>query len=227
MPNNGRIGELEETIARAYTRTANLRALPFKIGCPEVIENSRAIFERLIAPQVRNSLSTDIQVLSSQFEEPMTQKDSTQESVLAPELRLAFIRAGMSTISQAKFLSHLTINGLTYATSSKHAGNSCALISFPGSQQLVPCQIAYILQLEVGPNVKIYLGVRRHKPANISRDPYLRYAALRAKIWDSAFELVEIVETSSIRSHFACLPLKLQGNDLVVVMSLSRVILVD
>ncbi|PPQ82950.1 LOW QUALITY PROTEIN: hypothetical protein CVT26_005423, partial [Gymnopilus dilepis] len=227
MPNNGRIGELEETIAHAYTRAANLRTLPSRIGCPQVIENSRSILEHLIASQARNSLSTDIQALSDQFKGPTAQLKCLQSSVFTPELRSAFVRAGIPIETRAQSLSHLTINGLTYATSSKHAGNSCALVLFPGSQQVVPCQIAYIIQYEVEETTKLYLGVRHHKPASIICDPYLQYTALRAKIWDSGLDNLEVTEMSSIQSHFACLPLCVEGKDLVVVISLSRVILID
>ena len=45
-------GEMEETIARAYARSANLRALLLKSGCPEVIRHSEVFFNKLLDPQV-------------------------------------------------------------------------------------------------------------------------------------------------------------------------------
>jgi len=79
MPNNGKIGKafsqkhialseqsigkMEETIARAYTRSAHLRAILLKSGCPEVIQHSKVFFDKLLDPQVRGSLVTDIHTL--------------------------------------------------------------------------------------------------------------------------------------------------------------------
>ncbi|KAF8802347.1 hypothetical protein BYT27DRAFT_7112567 [Phlegmacium glaucopus] len=60
IPTNGKIGELEETIARSFIRSANLRALVFKSECPEVIQNCQAIFHKFINPQLRDTLQTDM-----------------------------------------------------------------------------------------------------------------------------------------------------------------------
>lgn len=65
MPNNGKIGELEETISASYTRAANLRALPLKAGCPEVLQNCEKIFAKLLDPYLRNTLPTDTNILDS------------------------------------------------------------------------------------------------------------------------------------------------------------------
>ncbi|KAF9534443.1 hypothetical protein CPB83DRAFT_724911, partial [Crepidotus variabilis] len=43
MPSNFIIGELEEMISRAYTRSSNLCAILDKFGCPKVIQKSRPI----------------------------------------------------------------------------------------------------------------------------------------------------------------------------------------
>ena len=55
---------MEETIARAYSQAANLRAVTLKSGCPEVIQHSRHIFEKLLNSQLRDSLVTDIHAIS-------------------------------------------------------------------------------------------------------------------------------------------------------------------
>lgn len=204
-----------DLISGAYTRTANLRTLPFKPGCPEVIQHSWFIFEKPIAPQSRSSLFTDIHTLSTQLEEEMQPQEVKRihATALSPELRCAFSRAGVNAAHRAQSLSHLTINGLTYTTSSKHAGNACALITFPGCQQVLPCQIVYIVQFQSGNDTATYLGVRRHKPAQIRLDPYLRYAALRAKIWDSRLGDLEVVKAPHVKSHFACFPIQMEGQD--------------
>ena len=67
-PHNSKIGELEQTIAQSYTRSANLRALTSKSECPEAIKNCHSIFLKLVNPQVRDTLTTDINALTSLFD---------------------------------------------------------------------------------------------------------------------------------------------------------------
>lgn len=54
------LGELEVTVAYAFARASNLRAILFKSGCPEVIKHTEIIFHKLVDPQLRDSLQTDI-----------------------------------------------------------------------------------------------------------------------------------------------------------------------
>jgi hypothetical protein len=49
------VGELEETMAKSFVRSANHRALVFKSQCPEVIQNCQSMFQKLVDPQLRQS----------------------------------------------------------------------------------------------------------------------------------------------------------------------------
>src|ERR1700678_676724 len=63
------VDDLEETMAKSFVRSANLRALIFKSECPKIIQNCQPIFQRLVDPQLRDTLQTDMQILSSLTED--------------------------------------------------------------------------------------------------------------------------------------------------------------
>lgn len=219
------LGDLEETMARAYTRSANLRALLLKSGCPEVIHHSEQIFRKLVNPQVRNTLDTDIRTFSSLLNynidddsnAPNKTTLTVQVKTLPEDLRLAFVQSDIAVPSSGQLLNSLDINGLTYSTSATHKGNSCAMI-FPADP--IPAQIVYIVQFPQ--TNETYIAVRRHKKAAIVPDPYAQYRALRARLWDPELTAVEVVRLSQIVSHFSCLPLELDEAKYIVAISLSR-----
>jgi hypothetical protein len=62
------LSELEVTMARSFVRSANLHTLVFKTQSPEVIQNCQPMFQKLINPQLQDSLQTDMRVLSSLVE---------------------------------------------------------------------------------------------------------------------------------------------------------------
>ncbi|KAJ3500743.1 hypothetical protein NLJ89_g9653 [Agrocybe chaxingu] len=64
MPSSGKIGELEETITKAFTRAANLRALPLKAGCPEIIQNCQPMFQKMTNLNVRDALVPDMRAFA-------------------------------------------------------------------------------------------------------------------------------------------------------------------
>ena len=52
-------------MAKSFVRSSNLRALTSKLGCPEVIQNCKSIFQKMFNPEFRGTLTTDIQSISS------------------------------------------------------------------------------------------------------------------------------------------------------------------
>ena len=150
-----------------------------KTGCPEVIRHSETIFSKLVEPQIRDTLTTDIRTLSVLLngEENDEIADGLVERVsqtLPADLRSVFTLAGMDTTSRGHLLPNFLINGLFYSISSKHAGNSCVLFSPAVGQQLVPARIIYIVQIMDSSTLSTYLAVRRHKALDGISDPYLR-----------------------------------------------------
>jgi hypothetical protein len=214
---------MEETIARAYMRSANLRALLLKSGCPEVIQHCKGFFDELLNPQAPNSL--DIHAMSATEEAESDVFECTSEQIARPipaEIRNALYSASLNLPLRAILQSHITINGLKFAVSSKHPGNSCILISSEtGIPQ--PAQLVYILEFLTSKTPSTFLAVRRYEPANISYDPFSKCSTLRAKLWGTRLADIEIITTSRVLSHFACLPIQLGAQSFNAVLSLSRV----
>ncbi len=157
------IGEMEETIARAYTRSANLRALLLKSGCPEVIQHSKAFFDKLLDPQVRGSLVTDIHTLSLTEETGIDSFEDLNEQTTCPipaEIRDAINSVNTTVPSRTKLETYITIHGLKFAIASKHPGNSCAMVS-SGSGTPQPAQIVYILKFDTPETLLTFLAIRR------------------------------------------------------------------
>ncbi|KAF8875974.1 hypothetical protein CPB84DRAFT_1752552 [Gymnopilus junonius] len=70
--------------------------------------------------------------------------------------------------------------------------------------------------------MKTYLGIHHHWTASIPHDPYLNFPILRAQLWSASINEIEIIEPLQVACHFACLPLVLEEQELVVVIPLSR-----
>lgn len=244
MPNNSKIGEmslffvqipcsllipegeLEETIARAYTRSANLRAMVTKSSCPEVIRHSEAIFRRFVDPQMRDSLQTDIQAFASLLnEDDITHKTEIMEAphTFPGELQQAFKASKITAPAHGRLLSNLSLGGLIYSTFSKHRGNSCVLFIRSKDMEALPAQIAYIVQFTAAGITETYLGVRCHKPAKLVHDPFSSFLVLRTAIWDAELGDLEIIRPAQITSHFACLPILINEHLFIAALSLSRV----
>ncbi|PPQ96460.1 hypothetical protein CVT26_010514 [Gymnopilus dilepis] len=224
IPNNGKVGDMEDTMAYGYARMSNLQTLLSTSGCPEIIQNSRPLFEALFCSQLRDRVQTIVrpEMLSNRKAEVA---GGTQRS-LPPDLRFAFTRSNIEPPLRALLPSTIVISGLIYTTSNKHSGNSCAMITYGDSPEPIPAQVVYIVRFRssAGP-LLTYLAIRCHKTAFVTRDPYLCFPALKAQLWSACLSDLELVSPSQVVCHYACLPLNFEGQELVVAMSLSRTII--
>jgi len=229
MVSHSSLGEYEETISRSFTRSANLRGLLTKTNCPQAIKQCQPMFQKLLNPQVRDTLITDMLSLSTALQdtENAVAVDSSNECNSHPipqsiyEALVTSLR--ITPPRYADFLSHLTIGGITYTVSSKHLGNSHVLLALNESEDLVPARIDHILQLRIGDAVKTLIVVRRHERSQVPCDPFLRYPIVRAKMWSTQLKEFEIVAIDAIRSHYAASHITWDGIPVTVVTSLSRV----
>jgi hypothetical protein len=224
------LGELEETMAKSFVKSANLRALVFKSQCPEVVQNCQPMFQKLVNPQLRDSLQTDMQVLSSLAEGGDDDEDDDgalnwNERSAKPiprELHAALTRLHFKSTGTAQFLHGITINGLMYSPTSKHEGNSCILLKSQNQNQ-VPARIQTIFQIHFMESVQTLIAIRRHLPSRLRHDPFSRSPILRARLWGVQLGELEIIRSDQVFSHFACLPLKGEFEGHVATVSLSRV----
>jgi hypothetical protein len=221
------LGELEETISRSYTRSANLRGALCKSQCPQALQHCRAMFEKLVNPQTRNTLITDMLSLSSLDDsddnEGVTWQESTSRIIPDDLYRALCTNLHSNLPRKAQFLSHLTMHGITYAVASKHAGNSCVLVSMEAGIKPFPARIEYIVQLATPNGVTTHIAIRRHKQADVTSDPFLQFPVIQARMWSRVLEKLEIIPVQRICSHFSCLFMKWEDKEVALVLSLSRV----
>jgi hypothetical protein len=222
-------------MAKSYVRSANLRALVFKSQSPEVIQNCQPMFQKLVNPQLRDSLQTDMQMLSSLVEGGDDDNDGDGDGddgamnwngwttePIPRDLRTALSRFHSGSTYTAHFLTHLTINGLVYTQTSKHLGNSCILLKSQDQTQ-VPARIQRIFQIQLLDSVQTLIAIQRHQPARLCHDPFSRFPILRARVWEVKLGELEIIRPDQVFSHFACLPLKGEFEGHIIAASLSRV----
>ena len=217
-------------MAKSFVRSANLRALVFQSQCPEVIQNCQPMFQKLVNPQLRDSLQTDMQVLSSLFESSdddgalnwneRTAKPIPRDLFTVLTLFSALTRLPFKSSRIAQFLYHITINGLVYTPTSRHEGNSCILLK---SQVQVPAQIQTIFQIPFLESVQTLIAIRCHQPSRLRHDPFSRSPILRARLWGVQLGELEVILPDQVFSHFACLPLKGEFEGHIVAASLSCV----
>ena len=196
------------------------------------------MFEKLLKPQVRDTLVTDM-LASLPLHDGDDGDYRDDGDADADTGAWVWDEHGTSPIPQhifdalqrtldfppphrARFLSHLTIQGLTYTISSKHSGNSQILIN-ADSADAVPCHITNILQFPVLNTVQTYIAVQRYAPSPIKNDPFLHFPMLHARTWGTELGPLEIYTLDAVHSHFARGGLKWDGKDVNVVLSLSRV----
>ena len=211
-------------------KAANLHALVSKNNAPEVIRHCQPTFSKLINPQVRNTLLTDMLSLAlaqennDDDENIQTIYDETLKVAKLPtDLRQCIEQTFAQSPSRAPLLSHLTINGLTYSVSSKHHGNSCVMLDGGPSWSLLPARLDYIVELQTNDDVLTLVAVRQYQPFPRRDDPFTRFPLLQAQLCMPELDPLELHSINKIRSHFAMLSLVYKEKDVIAAVSLHRV----
>jgi hypothetical protein len=215
-------GQLEETISMSFTTSSNLRALLLKEGCPSAIKNCHSLFAKLVDPQIRTTLLTDISHFSVDLEDDTS--FNPNDTVCIPEDIYKALRNHFLTRESpraAKVLTFYTMNGLTFSSFTRHRGNSSILVrrSHPsGFLPSVPAQIESIIQISSTET----LFIVKYFLKTMSSDPFEKYPTLHASLWSRNLGQLVAVKPEDVESHFACLPIVWDGNESVAVISLSR-----
>lgn len=225
-------GKLEETISLSFDKSAGLRALLLKEGCPQAIQNCSKFLTKLIEPKVRNTLLADMthadmsRVLfheggdSSDDEEDDEEDDSPLgRQVAIPEgpyrALQTYFGGKEKTPKTAKIISLNTVNGLTFSTYTRHKGNSYILVR-QSSPQSVPARIETMVQI----SKSVILYVVRFFLRSESVDVFAKYPTLKITTWSKNCGQLVVVDSRDVETHFACLAI---GSDHIAVVSLSRV----
>jgi hypothetical protein len=220
---------MEETMSQSFIRTTNLRNILSRERCPEALQNCRPIFDKLVEPQARDTLITDMMSFSEptdEAEDEDAKPQSTHEAKpIEPDLRAAFQGSlGFQAPPRAQFQSNLTIGAATYSVSTKHRGNSCTLFKTDSAGEPVPGCIEKIFRVHLNGTVQSFVALRRHVILNSgAEDPFCRYPVLKARLWSHKLGKLEVVPIDAITSHFAKCCIPWNGEEATVVLSLSRV----
>lgn len=195
-----------------------------KEGCPQAIKNCSGHFSKLIDPQVRNTLLTDIArflSLEEEADEPASVTGRMTAIAEGPYNALqTYFNCAKRTPREAKILTCYTINCLTFSTSTRHRGNSLILVRRPSLPSL-PARIESILQISTG---ETYFAVRFFLKT-MSEDPFQKYPLLQSSLWSQDVGQLVIIKPQDVESHFAGLLFSWRGADCLAVISLSRVII--
>ena len=243
IPTSGKFGELEETMAHSYIRSCNLRAIVSSSTCPEVVQKAAPFFNKLVNAEKRGTLITDI--LTFESTDSDVEMQDPDEDVLVDQVNgddkwLAKMSMpippelvgpiqkyfGLFSPAVVEFrpLQHLSINNLNYSTFKKHPGNSSVLIHSTTESPLAAACIMEIFQIRDSlDHVHTLLGVRRRTPAppNLS-GPFQRHPALQMKLYGAAFGPLEVICPQFVSGHVAFLPLRVQRNEVVATISMSK-----
>ncbi|KAJ3502990.1 hypothetical protein NLJ89_g8636 [Agrocybe chaxingu] len=219
IPTNFRIGQLEETITKSFVRSANLRALLLKDGCPSAIRNCHSFFTKLTNPDIRNSVLIDFPSFFSDLDDETTIDIGCTTKV--SEETFKALCTHFNNLSPPRKLQHLssyTMDGRTFSTVSRHRGNSSVLIQSVSSRQ--PAQIQEILQTS---SSDVLFVVRYFRKTKV-QDPFVRYPFLQISLWEQSLGQLVIVQPHDIVCHFASTPFALQDekDDHLAVVSLCR-----
>jgi hypothetical protein len=228
------LGEYETTISHPFVRGNNLRGIFQKTGTPEVILNCKPMFQKLVEPQVRNTLVTDILTLFTgesvpEFDDPVTEPQLQQPvqppDALPVKLRECFI-ATFEDCLPAHLLSHLTISGITYSTSTTHLGNSLILLKSSAPNKYLPARIDFIAQILLDTDdghLVTFIATRKYKPSPIKSDPFRSFPFLQVELWSRELDSLKLYLLNSIECHFAQSLVLWKDLNLMVMISLSRV----
>jgi hypothetical protein len=188
------------------------------------------MFQKLVDPQLRDTLQTDMRVLSSitedgdadEYDDNAMNWNERTARPIPTDLCTALARSHCELPRTAQFLPNITINGLVYSPTSKHQGNACILLRSQ-DQRLVPARIQTIFQIPGLDSVQTLLAIRRHQPSQLPHDPFSRFPVLRAQLWRAQLGDLEIISPDQVSSHFTCLAMVGDFEGHIVTASLSRV----
>ena len=224
LTNNYCKGQLEETISLSFNKSAGLRALMLRDGCPQAIKNCSNFLAKLVDPRLRNTFLTDMsQVLFNHDQEDDSSDDDDDyplgRQVTIPEgpyRALQTYFGGKEDVPKTgKILSLHTVNGITFSTYTRHKGNSLIFVR-RSSLQSVPACIETMIQT----SKKEILYVVRFFLQLESGDVFAKYPVLKITTWSKNLGQLVVIHPRDVEAHFACLAI---DPDCIAAVSLSRV----
>jgi hypothetical protein len=212
----------------SFNKSAGLRALMLKDGCPQAIQNCGNFLAKLVEPKVRNTLLTDMsRVIFYEDDDDDDSSDDDEDNyplgrqVPIPEgpyRALQTYFGGKEDVPKtAKILSLHTVNGVTFSTTTRHKGNSLILVR-QSSPQPVPACIETMIQTS---NKEIlYVGRFFLRSESGHDDVFAKYPVLKITTWSKNCGQLVVIHPKDVESHFASLAI---DSNCIAAVSLSRV----
>jgi hypothetical protein len=194
------------------------------------------MFQKLVECQVRGTLVTDMLSFAisdldgddgAEGANHSSERRQTPDSKITNSLRTCLLETfDGAWPNSVSLLSNLTMKGITYSAASRHPGNSSILLHSEQQGVLIPARIEHFVQLVLPDNINApvtFVAVRRYQPANINHDPFSTFPFLRAQLWSRELDSLKLYTLESIESHFAYCPMEWEDQQVMAVISLSRV----
>jgi hypothetical protein len=178
---------LEATMHSSYLKAAKLKAWLSRPDCPPIIRECKSLFDKLF--HHRNEPEDAIQDAV---------QDKSGNLAVNVEQPVSFLLADANAIQRAR----VEYDGVVYARSSSHLGNSYIHFFPNGAKNLdpIPASIKHIFVRSGNTS----LAVIRHLPAS-APDPFRYYCDLPIKLWSSKLaEDMEVIELDWVAGHVAC-----------------------
>ena len=252
IPTSGKSDEMEETMARGYSRSTNLRAVFTSPGCPEVIKHTVPFFNKLVNVQTRGTLTTDtlsfqtsdcdiemwdaeLQEGDSALERDAAQFDinqlldigwitKTPQPLRDSDLQQALkIYLGTSDLEVLEYRPITNLSINNLNYSTFEKHRGNSSIMISSTFSPIAARIFHIFQIRDSKNeIHTLLAVRRHMEFR-SEDPFQSYPALQMKLWlPGLMGWLDIVHPNVVLHHFASLPMTVNLTKVVAIISLSR-----
>lgn len=207
-------GKLEPVMLQSFIKAARLRRWLARLDCPPVIKACKALFDKAYAPK------RDYSGMGTHNDDVFVDRSNSQDDdhrsqvLVPPDLR------PLVATSRIVLRARLKHNGLVYARSSTHLGNSLIYFYPRGdrSSPLTPGSVKYIFDKDG----QTAFAVQRHLDMHRGTiDPFAPYPDFPAKLYSSTLsDHLEFVEVDWVFSHFARWQISPEH---VVVLSLSKV----
>lgn len=183
------------------------------------------MFDKLVNPQVRNTLVTDILALSS---DDAASKGRTLGKLHRPpaEIIAPLEKEKVHLPKQVYLPSRLTVGGITYTTRSVHEGNSNIIVDdVEDNPQPLSIEHFVTIPKTAKSAEATWVIVRRLSAAQVKVDPYGSFRYLRAMLRDSTrlSSKREVLRPNDLQTHFAKCIIPWEKTEVAVVISLSRV----
>ena len=197
------------------------------------------MFQKLVDPQVRDTLVTDILTLftddvDSENDGLLNEYQLQQPVQLADALPVLLQECLVATYGRrlcARLLSHLKISGITYSSSAVHLGNALILLKSPTPNKYLPARIDYITQILFDDtddgHLVTFVAARKYKPSTVNSDPFRAFPFLQTQLWSRELDSLELYPLQSIECHFAQSLVSWENSDVMAMISLSRVCVIS